>query len=341
MAALVIEGPGRLGHTILPIPGRAPGCVLVRPRYVGLCGTDLELLHGTASYLRDGRAGYPHVFGHEWWGEVITTDGISDIAEGDLVIGHTMVSCGLCSRCQRGRRQLCQRMAEVGLYSQQGAAAEYIRLPAHALTRLPDVLAAPWAVLIEPAVTVVEALERTSCGLLDRVAVVGTGTVGLLAVQLASRRGGRVEAIGVDPAGLELAACCGAAAVHTPDDAPMRAYSLVVEASGASSAFLRSLLLVEDGGRVALIGVANESVAGIVPGEIVLRGISVHGIRHGLDHYEQTTQLFADGVFDGECLVAGIMPAIDTVRAFELLAHGRSGPPKVILDLTGPLRAGW
>ncbi|MGH3889628.1 MAG: zinc-dependent alcohol dehydrogenase [Pseudonocardiaceae bacterium] len=339
MAALVIEAPGRLGSTILPIPDRAPGCVLVRPRYVGLCGTDLELLHGTASYFRDGRAGYPHVFGHEWWGEVIATDSIAGIAQGDPVIGHTMVSCGLCSCCQQGRRQLCQRMAEVGLYSQQGAAAEYIRLPAHALTRLPDALAAPWAVLVEPAVTVVEALERAGCGLADRVAVVGTGTVGLLAVQLAGRRAGRVEAIGVDPAGLELAVRCGAAAMHMTDDAPMRAYSLVVEASGAPSAFLRSLQLVADGGRVAVIGVANDPVDGMVPGEIALRGISVHGIRHGLDHYEQTVQLFADGVFDGDCLVATVMPAVNATRAFELLAHGRSGRPKVILDLTGPRRA--
>jgi 2-desacetyl-2-hydroxyethyl bacteriochlorophyllide A dehydrogenase len=335
MTALVIEGPGRMGRRNLPVPERVPGTVLVRPHYVGLCGTDLELLHGTASYLQDGRATYPHVFGHEWWGEVVDPNGCAGLAEGDPVIGHTMVSCGLCSGCQRGKRQLCRRMTEVGLYGQQGAAADYIRLPASALTRLPDELTEPWAVLVEPAVTVVEALERTDCGLNDRVAVIGTGTIGLLTIQLAARRAGRVEAIGVEPAGLDFAAGCGAAAVFHPDEAPAGAYSLVVEASGAPSAFLRSLELVETGGRVAVVGVANEAVGGVVPGEFVLRGITVHGIRHGLDHYEQTVRLFADGVFHGDSLVAGVVPAADAVKAFELLEHGRVGRPKVILDLTG------
>lgn len=340
MTALVIEGPGRLGRHRLPIPDPAPGCVLVRPRYLGLCGTDLELLHGTASYLRDGRAGYPHVFGHEWWGEVIATDNVAGLSKGDPVIGHTMVSCGLCSCCQRGQRQLCRRMAEVGLYSQQGAAAEYIRLPGHALTRQPGALTTAWGVLVEPAVTVIEALERGCCGLPDQVAVIGTGTIGLLAVQLANRRARRVDAIGIDPAGLELATRCGARAVYLPEDAATRSYSLVVEASGDPDAFLRSLQLVDDGGRLAVVGVANEPVGGIVPGEIALRGISVLGIRHGLDHYEQAAQLLADGVLDGACLVAAVIPAAHVTRAFDLLEHGRSGPPKVILDLVHPWGAG-
>jgi 2-desacetyl-2-hydroxyethyl bacteriochlorophyllide A dehydrogenase len=325
MTALAIAEPGRLDRISLPMPDPSEGEVLIRPRYVGLCGTDLELWHGTASYFRDGRATHPHVFGHEWWGHVV--------GDNSAVVGHTMVSCGLCVRCLRGRRQLCQRMSEVGLYARQGAAAQYIRMPAHAVTRLPDTLAQPWAVLVEPAVTVVEALTRAGCDPADRVAVVGTGTIGLLAVQLAAARGGLVDAIGIDEAGLKLATQCGAATAYFTDDAPSGDYSLVVEASGAASAFRHCLQLVEDGGRVALVGVANEPVEGVIPGEIALRGITVHGIRHGLDHYEQTVALFADQVFDARGLVAEIVPVTEAERAFELLAHGRSGPPKVILDL--------
>lgn len=338
MAGLVIESPGRVGIADLAVPGYAPGAVLVRPRYVGLCGTDLELFHGTATYQRDGRAGYPHVFAHEWWGEVVAVaDDVTGIAPADAVIGHTMVSCGQCHRCQQGRRQLCRQLVEVGLHGQQGAAADYIRMPAHALTRLPPPLARPWAVLVEPAVTVVEALNRIDGGLDDRIAVVGTGTVGLLAVQLASRVALRVEAVGVDPAGLDLALRCGAAAAYLTEDAPESAYSAVVEASGSPSGFVRSLSAVEVGGRVAVVGVANEPAGEVVPGDIALRGISVIGIQHGIDHYEQAIELFSAGVFDGECLVAGVLPARDVQDAFQLLEDGRSGPPKVILELTGSI----
>lgn len=338
MTALAIHGPGEVGPVTLPIPRPKPGAVLVRPRYLGLCGTDLELLHGNASYLRDGRASYPHVFGHEWWGEIIAVaDDVAAFAPGQDVVGHTMVSCGLCPSCQRGRRSLCQRLVEVGLYGLPGAAAEYISMPAHALTQLPKPSATPCAVTIEPAVTVVEAFDRAGCDLNDRVAVVGTGTIGLLAVQLARRLAGRVEAIGVDPAGLDLAVRCGATAVHLSADAPEESYSLVVEASGAASAFSRSLRLVETGGRVAVVGVAAQPSDAVVAGDIALRGISILGIRHGLDHYERTIRLLTEGVLGGEQLLAGIFPPAQAPQAFALLEHGRSGPPKVVLDLT----AGW
>ncbi|WP_141998036.1 zinc-dependent alcohol dehydrogenase [Amycolatopsis cihanbeyliensis] len=333
MRALPLDGPGHVIRTRLPIPDHEPGTVLVRPAYVGLCGTDLELFHGTAAYLNDGRTAYPHVFGHEWWGEVVAGDG--GFTPGDAVVGHTMIPCGRCPDCQRGRRSVCRNLVETGLYGQQGAAADFIRLPAHALTRLPEGTEAPWAVLVEPAVTVVESLERTGCGPFDRVAVLGTGSIGLLTVQLARHYGAEVEAIGVDPAGLELATHFGATAAYRPEDAPGRAYSLVVEASGASSAFRRSLDLVEPGGRIAVVGVATDPLDGLVPGRFVLSGFDVYGIRHGLDHYGRTVELFATGVLDGAALVAAVVPAADVEQAFKLLECGRTGRPKVILEMGG------
>ncbi len=329
MAAVLITGPDRVERGVLPIPRRRRGHVLVRTRYVGLCGTDLELCRGTASYLRDGRASYPHVFGHEWWGEVVAADA-SGFAPGDPVIGHTMVTCGRCAACRHDQRQLCTRMTEVGLYGQQGAAAEYIRIPAHALTRLPDALTVPWAVLVEPAVTVVEAFTRTGCGPGDRVAVVGTGTIGLLAVRLAARWAGHVTAVGIDPAGVALAA--GHATACLVPDAPPGEFSLVVEASGGVGGFATALRLAAKGGRIALVGVSDEPEPGVVPGNLALRGITVHGIRHGIDHYPAAVRMFAGGVLDGESLVAAVVPARTPERAFELMAHGRSGPPKVIIE---------
>jgi len=335
MVALTVAGPGRLGRTVLPIPPPRPDHVLIRPRYVGLCGTDLELLRGAVPYFRDGRASYPQVFGHEWWGEVVTDS--AGFAAGEAVVGHTMLPCGLCANCRRGRRQICLRLAEVGLYGQQGAAAEYLRMPAHALTRLPTRLAVPGAVLVEPAVTAMEALERTRCGPLDRVAVLGTGTIGLLTVRLAGHRGARVDAIGIEAAGRALAARAGAEATHSPDTAPAGEYSLVVEASGAGAAFRSAFEMVQTGGRIAVVGVINEPVDGIVPATLVLRGISVHGIQHGLDHYDPVVRLFAEGVLDGGELVADVLPATDVARAFKVLEHGRTGRPKIVLDLGGGL----
>ncbi|GAA3849616.1 alcohol dehydrogenase catalytic domain-containing protein [Saccharothrix violaceirubra] len=328
MPAVLLTAPGRVERGEVPIPDPVPGEVLVRTRYVGLCGTDLELLHGKATYVRDGRTTFPHVPGHEWWGEVVAAD--TGFVPGDAVVGHTMVTCGTCARCAVGRRQQCLRMAEVGLYGRAGAAAEYVRVPAHALTRLPGALTVPSAVLVEPAVTVVEALTRAGCRAGERVAVVGTGTIGLLAVQLAAWREAQVVAVGVDPAGLALARRCGAAEAVGVAEAPGRSFDLVVEASGGIDAFGTAVRLTEDGGRIAVVGVSGAAEP-VVAGDLVLRGITVYGIQHGLDHYTETVALFAGGVFDGGPLVAAVLPAYDPGRAFDLLEHGRTGPPKVIL----------
>ena len=332
MTATAITGPGTLAEVTLPVPAPAPGTVLVRPRHVGLCGTDLELLHGTSGYLRSGRARYPHVFGHEWWGEVVATaPDTHRFVPGDPVVGQTMIPCGDCGTCARGRRQQCRRMTEVGLYGQQGAAAEYIRMPAHALHRLPAGLAQPWAVLVEPAVTVAEALVRAGAVATDRVAVLGTGTIGLLAVQLAQRATAAVTAVGVEPAGLAAAAGFGAVPAR-PGDAPDGGFSLVIEASGAPEAFRRAVELAEPGGRIALVGVAYEQVA-VTPGDLALRGLSVLGVQHGIDHYPDVIRLFAGGVLDGARMLARPVPVERAAHAFALLAADRGARPKITLEL--------
>lgn len=330
MTALRIEAPGRAALARVPRPEPGSGEVLVRPALVGLCGTDLEMLHGTASYLRDGRARYPVVIGHEWTGAVVRAG--SGFRAGDRVVGHTMLHCGLCRMCLRGRRPLCERLREVGLYGQQGAAAEYVALPGGSLSRVPDAVPDRAAALVEPAVTVLGGLEQARCRLADRVAVIGTGTIGLLAVQLASRLAGSVDAVGMDPGGLDLARRCGARNAVTPGEAEDGGYSLVVEASGAAPAFRRGLDLLEPGGRLAVIGVAGAPAEGFVPGELALRGLEVIGVRHGLDYYERTLHLFQDGVLDAEPLIAAVLPSHRGPEAFELLRGGRSGPPKILID---------
>jgi threonine dehydrogenase-like Zn-dependent dehydrogenase len=332
MTATAIVGHHALAEITVPVPAPVPGSVLVRPHHVGLCGTDLELLHGTSGYLRSGRARYPHVFGHEWWGEVVATaPDVHGLAPGDPVVGQTMIPCGGCDGCARGRRQQCRRMTEVGLYGQQGAAARYIRVPAQALHRIPARLAEPWAVLVEPAVTVAEALIRAGAAPTDRIAVLGTGTIGLLAVQLAQRVSATVTALGIDASGLAAAQRYGAVP-HLVSDPPEGGFSLVIEASGSHRAFRHALELAEPGGRIALIGVAYEPVA-VTPGDLALRGLSVLGVQHGVDHYPDVIRLFADGVLDGAGLLATPVPVERAAHAFELLESDRGGRPKVVLDL--------
>ncbi|NGO71117.1 alcohol dehydrogenase catalytic domain-containing protein [Streptomyces sp. SB3404] len=343
MRAARVTGPGSADLASVPVPPPAPGTLLVRVRYAGICGTDLEILHGTSPFLKDGRIALPHIFGHEWYGEVVAyADGADDgplPPLGSLVAGRTMVPCHRCARCHAGHPQRCAALRETGLYGLQGGAADYARMPVDAVTPLPAGLPEPAGALVEPAVSVVEAFERAALRFDDRVAVIGTGTMGLLAVQFARRYAAEVHAVGIDGPGLELAARCGAHAVFRPGQAPEGGYSLVVEASGAAAAFPSALRLGERGARVAMVGVAQEPVS-FVPGELSLQGFDILGIQHGIGHYDRTVALFEHGVFDAEPLLARTLPAAAVPDAFALLESGRGGPPKILLDFTGEAARG-
>ncbi|RBM06239.1 zinc-binding dehydrogenase [Streptomyces sp. PT12] len=341
MRAAVLTAEHRAEEATLPVPAPAAGEALIAPLLVGLCGTDLELLHGTATYVRDGRAPYPHVFGHEWVGRVVALppqDADAPSAGrpvvGDRVVGHTMISCGSCRACHRGRRNECGDLREVGLYGQQGAAAQYLRMPTRALTVVPDEVGDAQAVLVEPTVTVLEGLARTGRSAGDRALVLGTGTIGLLAVQLVARLTGAVDVVGVAENGLRTAAAFGARRLFRPGQAPGGHYDLVVEASGAPEAFHDAVRAAAVGGDIAVVGVAGHLVDGVDVGDLTLRGITVHGVRHGLDHYDRALRLFAEGALTADGMIARRVPLRRVPDAFRLLQDGDRAAPKVTLDLT-------
>ena len=182
MRAVVIESPGvaRLSRLSIPEPG--PDEVLVSVAAAGICGSDIEILRGTrpAPYVR-----YPVVPGHEWAGAVAAVGaGVRGIAVGDRVVAEGFRSCGVCDRCREGRTNLCSaEYAETG-FTHPGAFAEYLNIPARLVHRLPPTADLEAAALLEPAACV-------ACGLLEaqlrpdlRIAVVGAGTLGLLAVPM-------------------------------------------------------------------------------------------------------------------------------------------------------------
>lgn len=336
MVALVMTEPGVVRPETRPIPEEAPGTVLVRVAYLGVCGSDLELLDGSSFYIQQGMNHYPLVFGHEYSGVVEAVGaGVSEFEPGDRVVGITIVSCGTCRWCMRGKRRLCENFAEVGLWGHEGAASEYFRVPVRGLAKVGPSLGLREAALVEPSSTAVHAAERTDVGIYDRVAVIGTGMLGLVAVQIAKAVGAEVHAIGVEEGGLALAAEVGADCSLRPEEAEERAYSVVVEASGAVAAFESVPRLLERGGRAALVGVVNESTLSFVPSFVNLNDQDLLGIFSGSDHYDQTLNLFASGKVSPEVLIERVIPAADVAEAFEAMVAGERARPKILMEFAG------
>jgi len=177
--SLVVEEVAR------PQPG--PGEVVVRVRNCGICGSDLHWYHDEMVI--------PAVCpGHEISGEVAEVGtGVTTLAAGDLVAIEGIASCGRCRHCAAGDYQLCRTIGIVGM-TIAGGFAEYVKMPARHCFRVPDGVEPAVAALSEPLGVAVHGVRLSGLEIGQRVAVLGAGTIGLMAV-VAARAGGAGEII--------------------------------------------------------------------------------------------------------------------------------------------------
>jgi threonine dehydrogenase-like Zn-dependent dehydrogenase len=331
---LTARGAVQLGRR--DIPRAEPHSALVAVSRVGLCGSDLELVEGGSPYLLDGRARYPLVPGHEWVGRVVALDGSTRFVPGQRVVGRTMLVCHECEACASGRENECSNLREVGLYDQDGAAAEFIRVPISSLVPVPDGVNDRQAALVEPAVTVLEALTKVPVRPGAKVAVIGPGTLGLLAVKLLLRYPVELVVFGVDPD--SLAACRRLGAVRAERFDPQRdsaSYDLVFEASGTPAGFEDAQRALKVGAALVGIGVPHGHLDRFDAGRFVLAGHSYFGVRHGMRHYRTALRLFQMGILDESEVLSSAFPLSQAAQAFALLADETRGAPKVSLIPAG------
>ena len=335
MDAVQMIGPERLLRARLPIPQLRAGEVLIRTAYVGVCGTDIHLWQGRSFYFDHGYLKYPFVFGHEYSGTIIATSQVTGLEEGDRVVGHCMVECHVCDNCRRGRRHLCRNLKEVGLRYIAGAAAEYVAVPAYAVTKIPDGLSFKAATLVEPTVTAYHALQRVTLRPDDKVAIIGSGALGLLTLLIAKLTSARVDVIGIEPGELQLARALGASQTLRPEEALDNTYSVVVECAGTQNSAGLAARILDLGGRCSLVGVCDEPATQLIPSSVTLKDLTFHGILHGLDYYVPTVELFASGRIDPTQLIAYVGPSAEISDIFHKMIAPQRTKPKHMIEFAG------
>jgi len=334
MASLVIVAPGRLELQQLPIPRLLPGHALIRMSIVGLCGADAALFDGSSVYLKEGLKSYPFIFGHEWSGRVeAVADDVFSLKPGQRVAGHNFITCEMCPACRSGHRLRCQSRSEMGvLGSYPGAASQYALVPAKVLAAIPDSLTDLEAALLEPASTAMHAIVRTGVHENDRVAVIGTGTLGLIATQLAAATGATVETIGIESNGRQLALTLGASRAISPADASADSYSVVIEASGSGAGISQAPRILAFGGRLALVGVPHHPVNGFPVAALVIKNAEVQAVLSGIDQWDRLIGAVDRGRAVLSPLIDAVFPYTDAEQAFQRLQQPGRDRPKVLID---------
>lgn len=331
--AIVVDRPGthRLVEGERPAPG--PGEVLVRVAAAGICMSDREVYDGRRdpAYVR-----YPVTPGHEWSGTVESVgEGVDPALTGRRTVAEGFRACGTCDRCRTGETSLCTGGYDETGFTRPGAFADHVTVPARLLHPLADDADLRAAALLEPA-AVVAAAVRAGCpepG--ERIAVVGAGTLGLLAVQfLAAYAPGELTVIEPRAARAALAPAFGAHEVIGPEQAGHRRghYDLVVETAGAPTTAASSCLLARRGGRVVLTGMFTAGATGIDPVHLSLSQLTVRSVFGAPSAaWSFAVRAFTAGLLDPGPLITHEFPLERYAEAVALVGGGDPGTGKVLL----------
>lgn len=335
MSALVLEAPGTISEQRMVTPAPRPGHYLVEIGLLGLCGTDLGFYDGSSNYLADGLKSFPFVFGHEWSGRVVGIGaGGTRFALGQRVSGHNFRPCGRCASCSRGTPRYCPQRSEIGvLGAEPGAAADYLEVPEDSLIGLPDPVGDAAAVLLEPGSAAVHAVRRLEITGEDRVAVLGAGTLGLVAAQVCAGLGARVAVFDPQHGPRELAAELGIAEVGAPQQAAPDAYSAVIEASGAVAAVRGAPELCAPGGRIAQLGTPHHAIDGFPAATLVVKNVTLHAVLSGIGYWADMLEFVEKRLLRLEPLVDSIHSRSEVGAAFGQLAASGRRRPKILLRM--------
>jgi 2-desacetyl-2-hydroxyethyl bacteriochlorophyllide A dehydrogenase len=336
MNAAVLHGPRQLRIEAAPTPEPAPGEALVRVAVAGLCGTDYSIFSG------ERPVGYPRVMGHEFVGRIDAVGpDVTTVRVGDRVAVEPNYSCGACPLCREGNRNLCLSRTAIGI-DVDGCFAELVRVPARCCWPAPPGVAEADLMITEPLAVVVRAVGRGQVRAGETAAVVGAGTLGLLALQVLRARGVRVLVVSRTSRRFALAEELGAAATHRVTDGALqdvaRAFSgregvdCVIETAGSAEAVEHALTLVRPGGRVVLTGLPHEPTP-VRFFSVVRREVTILGSMIYQDEFAEAMRLVAAGQVRTRPLVTHRFVLAEIEQAFA--AHREPTSIKVAVIPSG------
>ena len=334
MKAAVLHGPRDLRVEPARQPAVGPEEVLVRVTAAGLCGTDYRIWSGARPVA------YPRVMGHEVVGrlEQVGRD-VSGLAPGVRVVVEPNYSCGQCHLCREGNRNLCLARTAVGI-DVDGGFAELVRLPSRCCWPAPAHVDDEDLLVTEPLAVVVRAVNRGAPRPGESAAIIGAGTLGLLALQVLRARGVRVLVVSRTHRRFALARELGAEQTWAVADGALDAAAcrfsgregvdLVVETAGTAEAVAHALELVRPGGRVVLTGLPHAPTP-VAFFSVVRREVTISGSMIYQDEFPEALRLVAAGVVRTRPLVTHRFGLARIADAFA--AHADSASIKVALEI--------
>lgn len=322
----------------VPVPEPGAGEVLIRVRKSAICGTDLHI------YKWDEWAAktipVPMVVGHEFVGEIADSGpGAVKYAVGQRVSGEGHVVCGTCRNCRAGRGHLCRNTLGVGV-NRPGSFAEYVCIPESNVIAIPDDVPDEIAAIFDPLGNAVHtALSFDLVG--EDVLVTGAGPIGIMGALVAQKAGARKVVItDISAYRIELAKQLGIQHVVNVGEEDLHdvmgrigmreGFDVGLEMSGAAPAMRSMIDTMNNGGKIALLGIPPSEFA-VDWNKIIFKMLNVKGI-YGREMYETWYKMIAlvQSGLDLSRLITHRISIDDYETGFAAMAAGTAG--KVVMD---------
>jgi (R,R)-butanediol dehydrogenase/meso-butanediol dehydrogenase/diacetyl reductase len=312
---------------------------LIHVGYCGICGSDLEA-------FQTGMYEPGLIIGHEFSGTIAAL-GPKAIGWqiGDRVVVSDALPCGECVPCRQGRLDACASLTMIGV-THDGGMAEYTKITARALHRLPDKVTLRRGALVEPLSVALHGVRRSRLKAGDDVLIIGAGPIGLLTLQCARLAGARKVIVSeVDPVRAALADRLGATAVLNPtrDNLGVALADLtaglgpevIYICTGAPAPFREAVSLARKGGQIFVLGVCVEPVEMDFM-TVVLSDLCIEGSLAGRAEVPAAIDFIAQGRVEVEALISHEIALPDVVaHGFTPLSTPGSGAIKILVRLGG------
>ncbi|MFP6732065.1 MAG: L-threonine 3-dehydrogenase [Alphaproteobacteria bacterium] len=320
------------------LPAVGHNDVLVKINKTAICGTDVHIYNWDE--WAQATIPVPMIVGHEFVGEIAEIGmEVAGLHVGDRVSGDGHVTCGHCRNCRAGRRHLCRNTIGVGV-DRPGCFAEYLAIPAVNVFPLADDISDDIAAILDPLGNATHtALSFDLVG--EDVLITGAGPIGVMAAAICRHVGARFVAVtDVNDYRLELASRMGASRVinvesetigEAMEDLGMvEGFDVGLEMSGNIQAFSAMMETMNNGGRIAILGIMPGDAA-IDWTQIVFKGLTLKGIygREMFETWYKMSTMLQSGL-DITPILTHQFPVDDFQAGFDVMRSGHSG--KVILN---------
>lgn len=318
-AAVVPAANGRWEIREVPRPEPGPNQVLVKMHASGICYTDV---HQTLGHIPGA---FPRILGHEPVGEVVAIGpGVTSRKVGDRVgVGWVQKTCGRCEWCARGRKMFCPGQQSTGM-ELQGGHAEFMPMYADATLLIPDGVSYEQAAPIFCAgYTVWSGLRWAKPQPHERIAVLGIGGLGHLAVQYAKAAGFETIAISHSPDKDKLIRELGADEIVRDGKglAAAGGADVILSTTNSTASMTDSIQGLRPDGRFVIMGVDADPIP-VRPTDMLVKRISVIGSQqNGLEYLYEALDYVAKGKVK---VIAETYSLADTPKAYQRVAEGKA-----------------